>query len=140
MTNPNSSEASRKRAYRKKIDDKRASMVRDILSQFPFKDLQRLGVGSRGVSDIDYGGHFHTLNCTNLNGGKLTIGLCYENDQKSKAFGSSICKNSKKYILLLKLKEIIVLTKITGVSRNIKLIEPCNSTFPTITVALSRLH
>jgi hypothetical protein len=107
MTTPfsNSSEATRRRAYREKIENKRVSMVRDIASRFPFKDLRTMEVGKQGVSDADYGGHFQTLNCTNLNGGKLTIGLRYENDQKSKAFGSLMCKNSKKYLSLLKLIE-----------------------------------
>jgi hypothetical protein len=105
----NSLEASRKRAYRKKIrkqkDDKSFSMATDIASQFPLIDLQRMAAGSQGVSHIDYGGHNWTLNCTHPSGGKLTIGLCYENDQKSQATGSPICKNSKKYLSLLKLIE-----------------------------------
>jgi hypothetical protein len=64
-----------------------------------------MAVGSQGVSDTDYGGHFQTLNCTNLNGGKLSIGLCYKNDKKSLATGTEICINSKKYLSLLKLIE-----------------------------------
>jgi hypothetical protein len=64
-----------------------------------------MAVGSQGVSDIEYGGHFQTLNCTNLKGGKLSIGLSYENDKKSLATGTFICKNSKKYLSLLKLIE-----------------------------------
>jgi hypothetical protein len=100
-----SSEASRKRAYRQKKKDKRIAMCRDIASQFPFKDLQRMSVHSQGVSHVDYGGHFLTLNCTDENGGKLTLGFFYENDQKRLAHGTPMCKNSKKYLFLLKLIE-----------------------------------
>jgi hypothetical protein len=85
--------ASRQRALRKKIrkqkDDKSFSMATDIASQFPLKDLQRMAAGSQGVSHIDYGGHNWTLNCTHASGGKLTIGLCYENDQKSPLIAKS---------------------------------------------------
>jgi hypothetical protein len=62
-----------------------------------------MAVGSEGVSDVNYGGYFQTLNCTNLKGGKLSIGRCYENDQKSIATGT--CKTSKKYLSSLKLIE-----------------------------------
>jgi hypothetical protein len=100
----NSLEASIWRAYcRKKKKGKGVAMARGIASQFPFKDLQRMAVGSEGVSDVNYGGYFQTLNCTNLKGGKLSIGRCYENDQKSIATGT--CKNLKKYLSLLKLIE-----------------------------------
>jgi hypothetical protein len=68
-----------------------------------------MAVDSQGVSDINYSGHFRTLNCTDPKGGKLTIGLCYKNDQKSQATGSYICKNSKKYLSLLKLIETSIL-------------------------------
>jgi hypothetical protein len=71
--------AIRERQKRQKKEEKRVSIVKDIASQFPYKDLQRMAVDSQGVSDIDYGGHFQTLNCTDPKGGKLTIGLCYEN-------------------------------------------------------------
>jgi DNA gyrase/topoisomerase IV subunit A len=79
--------ASSQRAQRNKKNDKIVTMATDMASQFPSKDLQRMAVGSQGVSDINYGGHFCTLNCTNLKGGKLTIGLCYENDKKAKPLG-----------------------------------------------------
>jgi hypothetical protein len=48
------------------------------------------------------GGHFQTLDYTNLKGGKLSTGLCYEDDQ-SLATGTLICQNSKKYPYVLKL-------------------------------------
>ena len=81
---------------------RKVQMVVDIASQFPFKDLKRMPVGSLGVSVKDYGGHYKTLNNTNPKGGKLTIGLVYENDQKRKRTGNSMCKYSKKYLTLLK--------------------------------------
>jgi hypothetical protein len=98
-------EASLTRHYRKKKKDIQLSKTRDIASQFPFKALQRLADGSQGISHVDYGGHFLTLNCTAENGGKLTIGFFYENDQKIKAYGTTMCQNSKKYLVLLKLIE-----------------------------------
>jgi hypothetical protein len=52
-----------------------------------------MAVGSEGVSDIDYRGHFQTLNCKSLEGGKLIIGLYYENDKKSQATGRLIFEN-----------------------------------------------
>jgi hypothetical protein len=49
----NSFEASKMRAYiERKKRGKGVSMVRDIASQFPFKDLQRMAVGSQGGPDI----------------------------------------------------------------------------------------
>jgi hypothetical protein len=71
------------RAYRQKKKDKGVALAQDISSQFPFKDLQRMAVGSQRVSDTDYGGRFKTLNCTNLNVGKLSIDLVYENVKKA---------------------------------------------------------
>jgi hypothetical protein len=32
-------------------------MARDIASHFPFKVLQRMAVGSQGISHVDYCGH-----------------------------------------------------------------------------------
>ena len=93
----------------KQTNDISQSMVREMASQFPFKDLKRLAVASQGVSVKDYGGHFQTLNTTHPKGGKLTIGLVYENDQKSIATGKSMCQDSKKHLTLLKLIECSLL-------------------------------
>jgi hypothetical protein len=78
---------------------------RDKASHSPFKDLQRMAINSQGVSHVDYGGHFLTLNCTDAHGGKLTVGFYYENDQKRVAYGAPMCKKSKKYLFLLNLIE-----------------------------------
>jgi hypothetical protein len=92
------------RAWRQKKKDRGVAMVaRDIAFHFPFKDLQRMAVGSQGVSHMDYGGHFFTPNCTDAHGGKLTIGFFYENDQKILVHGTPMCQNSKKYLFLLRL-------------------------------------
>ena len=82
--NSHSEQAIRQRAIRKKKDYGRASMVQGLVDNFPLKELTTMAVEKQGVADIDYGGHHHTLNCTNTDGGKLTIGLCYENDGKKK--------------------------------------------------------
>jgi hypothetical protein len=81
------------------------AMCRGIASQFPFKDFQRMAVRSQGVSHVHYGGHFLTLNCTDENGGKLTLGFFYKKDKKRLAHETPICQNSKKYLFLLKLIE-----------------------------------
>jgi hypothetical protein len=115
----NSEMAIRQRQSRRnktqKLNDFRESIFRDIASKFPFKDLKRMSAAGQGVSVIDYGGHFKTLNTTHPKGGKLTIGLVYENDQKSAAYGSPMCNDSKKYLSLLKLIEssLQALTKIS---------------------------
>jgi hypothetical protein len=101
----NSFYASKMRAYRQKKKDKGVAMARDMSSQFPFEDLQRMAVGSRGVSPIGNRGHFLTLNCTNVDDGKFTVGLVYKNHQKILATGTPLCQNSKKYLSLLKLIE-----------------------------------
>jgi len=90
-------------------------MVTQMAFQFPLKDLKRLSVASQGVAVKDYGGHFQTLNTTNPKGGKLTIGLVYENDQKSIANKKLMCEESKKHLTLLKLVEssLVVSTKIS---------------------------
>jgi hypothetical protein len=41
------------RAYRQKKIDEGHAVVRDIASKFLFKDLQRMAVGSQGISHID---------------------------------------------------------------------------------------
>jgi hypothetical protein len=97
--------ASKMRAYRQSQKAIQLSNSRDIASQFPFKDLQRMIVASQGISHVNYGGHFLTLNCTEENGGKLTLGFFYENDKKRLAHGTPMCQNSKKYLFLLKLIE-----------------------------------
>jgi hypothetical protein len=63
------------RAWRQKTKDIGVAMARDIASHFPFKDLQRMAMNSQGISHVDYGGHFLTLNCTDAHGGKLTVGF-----------------------------------------------------------------
>jgi hypothetical protein len=96
-------QATRMRAWRLKIIAKGVFMAREIGSHFPFKYLQRMAVSSQGVTHVNYGGHFLTLNCTNAHGGKLTIGFYYENDQKIVAHGTPMCQKSKNYLFLLNL-------------------------------------
>jgi hypothetical protein len=100
-----SDHATRMRAWRQKKKDIGVAMVRDIASQLPFKDLQRMAISCQGVSHVDYGGNFLTLNCTDAHGGKLTIGFYYENDQERVAYGAPMCNKSKKYLFLLNLIE-----------------------------------
>jgi hypothetical protein len=84
----NSKEAIRWKALRKKNDYGRVSMVQGLVDNFP-------------LEVIDDGGHHQTVNCTNHHGGKLTIGLCYENDRKKRKSKSMHCNNSNKHLLLL---------------------------------------
>jgi hypothetical protein len=103
---PSMSEYSiKQREKRKKKKKITKDIAESMASQFPLNDLKRLSVASQGVAVKDYGGHFQTLNTTHAKGGKLTIGLVYENDQKSIATGNSMCQDSKKHLSLLKLVE-----------------------------------
>ncbi len=98
--------ASKMRAYRQRKKAIELFKSRDIASQFPCKALQRMSVRSQGgISHANYRRHFLTLNCTNVDDGKFTVGLVYKNHQKILATGTPLCQNSKKYLFLLKLIE-----------------------------------